>query len=69
MAMSDKRRNIIEGAIIAFMFAVVALTLVQRLQVEAKCARHGYSVTHAGAAPDICVDTRTGISYHPDKLG
>jgi hypothetical protein len=22
-----------------------------------------------GGRPDICVDTRTGISYHPDKLG
>jgi hypothetical protein len=59
----------IEAAIIAFMFAVVALTLVQRVQVEEKCARHGYSVTRSGGAPDICVDKRSGISYHPDELG
>jgi hypothetical protein len=67
--MSDKRRKMIEGAIIAFMFAVVALALVQRLQVAEKCARHGYSVKRDGGGPDICVDTRSGISYHPDKLG
>ena len=67
--MWDKRRKMIDGAIIALMLAVVALTLVQRLQVEEKCVRHGYSVTRAGGAPDICVDRRTGISYRPDKLG
>jgi hypothetical protein len=67
--MSDKRRKIIEAAMIAFMSAVVALALVQRVQVEENCARHGYSVTRSGGSPDICVDRRTGISHHPYKLG
>jgi hypothetical protein len=59
----------IEGAIIAFMFAVAALAFVERQKVAEKCARPGYSVTRKGGSPDICVDTRTGISYRPDKLG
>jgi hypothetical protein len=59
----------IRSAAIAVLVAVVALALVQRVQVAEKCARLGYSVKREGGRPDICVDTRTGISYHPDKLG